>query len=138
MEAQRQRLKFEELVHQSAPDGRCRIGVHLEWCGRTLREWAEGVETHHGRIRAAAEATLRAALAAAGERVHLDLVGVKAFRAFDGWIVVVRVNGSADGKSYKLLGSSSCEEEAQLSQTAVQAVLDATNRILERYVAPVG
>ena len=135
MEVQRQRLRFEELVHESGPDGRCRVGVRLAWHERTFECFAEGLETHQGRIRATAEATLGTALAAAGKRVHLDLVGVKAVRAFDGWVVVVRVNGQANGTTYKLLGSASCEEEARITHTAVQAVLDATNRLLERYVA---
>lgn len=135
MEAQRQRLKFEELVHDSAPDGRCRVGVHLSWHERTFLGSAEGLETHEGRIRATAEATLAAALEATGSKVHLDLVGVKAVRAFDGWVLVVRVNGEANGETYRLLGSASCEDEASIATASVQAVLDATNRLLERYVA---
>lgn len=136
VEAQRRRLKFEELVHQSAPDGHCRIGVRLEWDGRMIEEWAEGIETHHGRLRACADACLHAALTATEKRVRLDLLGVKAIRAFDGWVVVARVNGVADGEAYKLLGSASCEDDARISHAAVQAVLDATNRLLERYVTP--
>lgn len=110
------------------------MGVVLEWCGRTLSGSSEGVETHHGLIRSAAAASLDAALAATGKRLHLDLVGVKSVRAFDGWIVVVRVNGQAGGRPYKLLGSASCEEEEDLPRAAALAVLDASNRLLERYV----
>ena len=110
------------------------MSVRLEWCGRTIECDARGLETHHGRVRASAEAALAAALDATGKRVELDLVGVKAVRAFDGWVVVVRINGAAKGRHYKLLGSASCEEETQLSRTSAIAVLDATNRVLERYV----
>ena len=77
----RQRLRFEDISHESGPDGRCRVGVRLEWCGRTLESQADGLETHHGKIRASAAATLEAALAAAGKRIHFELLGVKAVRA---------------------------------------------------------
>ncbi len=135
-EPQRQRLKFEELVHETGPDGRCRIGVRLEWCGKTIEHTAEGLETHHGRLRASADAALSAATEATSNRVHLDMVGVKAVRAFDGWVVVVRANGEANEHTYKLLGCAACEEDTNLLRTVAMAVLDATNRLLERYVAP--
>jgi hypothetical protein len=130
----RQRLRFDEILHQSGLDGSCRVGVRLEWCGRTLEATSQGLETHHGRIRAAAAATLEAAVAAAGKRIHLELLGVKAVRAFDGWVVVVRVSGEAGGRQFRLLGSASCEDEGGLPKAAVHSVLDATNRLLERYV----
>lgn len=134
----RQRLRFDEILHESAPDGRCNVGVRLEWCGRMLEARAEGLETHHGRIRAAAAATLDAALAAAGKRIHLELLGVKAVRAFDGWVVVVRVAGEVSGRSFRLLGSASCEDEEGLTKAAAQSILDATNRLLERYAGRSG
>jgi hypothetical protein len=130
----RQRLRFEELTHEAAPDGQCHIGVRLEWCGRTMEGSATNLETHQGRIRASAEAALRAAAAATERRASFDLVGVKSVRAFDGWVVVARINSEADGRTYRLLGSASCEDEEKLSHTAAIAVLDATNRVLSRYV----
>lgn len=133
-DAPRQRLRFDELTHQTEADGRCRIAVQLEWCGRSLRGEAEALETHHGRVRAAAQAALVAALAAAAGRIDFELVGVKAFRAFDGWVVVVRVIADADGSAVRLLGASSSEDEEGLERASAQAVLDATNRILARYV----
>jgi hypothetical protein len=134
LETQRQRLRFEELVHESAPDVRCRITVRLEWRGERIQGQSDGLETLQGRLRAAAEATLRATIAATSSRPHFEVVGVKAIRAFDGWVVVVRVNGAAEGRTYKLLGSASCEEEERLPQTAALAVLDATNRVVERFM----
>jgi len=132
LETQRQRLRFEELVHESAPDVRCRITVRLEWQGRKIQGQSEGLETLQGRLRAAAEATLHATITAMTTHPHFDVVGVKAIRAFDGWVVVVRVNGAAEGRTYKLLGSASCEDEDRLPHTAALAVLDATNRLVER------
>jgi len=133
LDSPRQRLRFDEILHESVPGGRCRVGVRLEWCGRTIQASSEGLETHHGRIRAAAAATLDAALAAAGKRVHLDLVGVKSVRAFDGWVVVVRITGETAGHAFRLLGSASCEDDTGLERAAAHSVLDATNRLLERH-----
>lgn len=127
----RQRLRFEGSTRRTAPDGRCRITVRLEWCGRALEGEAEGLDTHHGRVRAAAEAALAAALAAAWRRVHLALLGVKSVRAFDGWVVVVRLNALLGERPLKLLGAASCEEEVEVERAAALAVLDATNRVLE-------
>lgn len=128
---ERQRLRFDGSTRRTAPDGRCRVTVRLEWCGRVLEGEAEGLDTHHGRVRAAAEATLAAALAAAWRRVHVALIGVKSVRAFDGWIVVVRLTAQVGERPLKLLGAASCEEEAELERAAALAILDATNRVLE-------
>lgn len=130
----RQRLRFEEATHESTPDGHCRVTVRLEWCGRSFEGVSEGVETQHGRVRSSAEACLHATLAGTGKRVHLELIGVKAVRAFDGWVVVTRLVGEAEGRSFRLLGASSCEDATGLERSAALAVLDATNRVLERYV----
>ena len=80
-------------------------------------------------------AALEAALLAADGSVRLDMVGVKAVRAFDGWVVVTRLNGGVDGEVHQLLGAAPCETEAELVQAAVQAVLDASNRVMERALA---
>lgn len=134
MESTRQRLRFEELAHETRPDGRCRITVRLEWCDRSHEGRAEGLETPHGRVRAAADACLEAALSAAGKRLHLELIGVKAFRAFDGWVVVVRLVGEAQGRPLRLLGASSIDGATGVERAAGLAVLDATNRVLGHYM----
>jgi len=130
-EPPRHRLRFEELTHHTDPDGRCRITVVLEWRGHSSQGVIDTLETHQGRVRGSAEAALAAAQAVAGDRVRLALVGVKAVKAFDGWVLVVSVMADADGKSVRLLGASSTEEEAGLERASVQAVLNATNRLLE-------
>jgi hypothetical protein len=132
----RRRLRLDAVVCDTAPDGRCLLSVDLEWCGRVVRGEARSLDTHHGRVRASADAALAAALAAAGRHVHLELVGVKAFRAFDGWVVVVRVLGSAGDKDFRLLGAASSEEERGLPRASAEAVLDATNRVVEGYALP--
>ncbi len=130
----RKRLRLEDLRHDATPDGRCRLSAHLEFSGRSFVGTQEGIETHHGRIRAVAEAILRAATEASEGTIELELVGVKAVRAFDGWVVVARVNGVGVAGAYRLLGSAAAEDEASLLPASARAVLDATNRVLERHM----
>ena len=73
-------------------------------------------------------------MAGARRRIHLELLGVKAVRAFDGWVVVARLGALVGERSLKLLGAASCEDEAALPRAAALAVLDGTNRVLEREV----
>jgi hypothetical protein len=86
-----------------------------------------------GRLRSGTRAALAAAESATEERIRFDLLGVKALKAFDEWIVIVSVRGKTDSDSYRLLGSYATSEE-EAARGAALAVLDATNRILERYI----
>jgi hypothetical protein len=52
-------------------------------------------------------------------------------RAFDGWVVIAQLSGEAV-ESHRLLGAAPCETEEELPRAAVQAVLDATNRVMAR------
>jgi len=108
--------------------------VILEWRGERVERSVTGVETQQGRLRAAAQAALDAALGVVGDRARLTLIGVKAVRAFDGWVAIVRVNGEVGERVLRLLGSAACEEEEDLPRTAAIAVLNATNRVLEQLV----
>ena len=131
---ERRRFRFEGLTHDSTTNGRCSVGVSLEWCGQVHTGSSEGLETLQGKIRSAAEATLEAVSEAAGHSMKLEVIGVKAVRAFDGWVVITSLHAEASGRSYRLLGSASCEADEELLRAAVISVLDAGNRVLERYV----
>ena len=121
------------------PDGSGRVSVRLEWAGDMYEGTVGCLETQQGVIKAASQAALQATLASAGElakgRIDLEVVGVKAVRAFDGWVVVTRVHGSAGADTYRLLGAAPCENEEDLPGAAVKAVLNASNRVLEQRVA---
>ncbi len=130
----RQRLRFEELKHDSGPDGRGSVEIRLEWSGRIHTASVEVLETLEGRLRAAALATIGAVRDAAEGRVILELLGVKAVRAFDGWVVVTSLHAEAGERAYRLLGSASCEKEPDLLHATARSVLDASNRVLERHV----
>ena len=86
-----------------------------------------------GEIRTAAKATLESASRATSGRLKLELRGAKAIRAFDAWIVVVSVKAESEKESHRLIGSFPCPGE-DTPHGAVMAVLDATNRIMERYL----
>lgn len=133
-EAERSRLRFERFDSDTYPDGRVRVEVELEWKGGTpFRARAEGIGTLEGKTRAAAEASLEAAEAATEGRLSLELMGVKAVRAFDGWVVIVSVRGQSAHGSYSLIGSTACPD-GRTTRGAAVAVLDAINRILEKYM----
>jgi hypothetical protein len=92
------------------------------------------VETQQGILTATTQPALAATLSVAGGDIDLRLGGVKAVRAFDGWVVIVRLN-RGDRESHpgrRLLGAAPCETDDELPHAAVQAVLDATNRVLAR------
>ncbi len=128
-EGVRSRVRFASLNCEATRGGSCKVTVHLEWNSETYRATGAGLETQQGIIKAATQAALAATLSAAGNEVRLQLVGVKAVRAFDGWVVIARLSGEGP-ESQRLLGAAPCETEEQLPHAAVQAVLDATNRVL--------
>ncbi len=106
------------------------------------------LETQHGVIKAASQATVSATLAsrsangngnvsgvADGHALALEVVGVKAVKAFDGWVVVTRLNGTRGDERMRLLGAAPCEGEKDLPNAAVKAVLNASNRVMEQPIA---
>lgn len=135
----RSRLRFDSLEHSTTPDGSGRVAVRLEWGGEIFQGEVPCLQTQQGVLRAAAQSTLSATLSStlstAVPGITLEVVGVKAVRAFDGWVVVTRINGEAGGEIYRLLGAAPCEREEDLPGAAVKAVLNASNRVLEQRIA---
>jgi hypothetical protein len=137
--AVRSRLRFDSLEHVTMPDGSGRVSVRLEWKGQLYEGTIACLETQQGVLKASSQAALSATLsstaAVSGESLDLEVVGVKAVRAFDGWVVVARINGRIDDDNMRLLGAAPCEREPDLPGAAVKAVLNATNRIVEQRFA---
>ncbi|MEX2471793.1 MAG: hypothetical protein WEA34_06415 [Gemmatimonadota bacterium] len=135
----RARLRFDSLEQVTTPDGSGRVAVRLEWRGDMFEGEVPCLQTQQGILRAAAQGTVAATVASTrgenGTKIQLEVVGVKAVRAFDGWVVVARINGAAGNETYRLLGAAPCEREEDLPGAAVKAVLNASNRILEQRVA---
>lgn len=138
-QAVRSRLRFDSLEHVTTPDGSGRVSVRLEWSGQFYEGTVSCLETQQGVLKAASQAALSATLASTAaisrNGIDLEVVGVKAVRAFDGWVVVTRINGKAGADSYRLLGAAPCESEDDLPGAAVKAVLNASNRVVEQRVA---
>lgn len=135
----RSRLRFDGLDHEVTPDGSGMVSVRLEWGGQTYAGSVQCLETLQGVIKAASQATLSATLASThahkSNGLSLEVVGVKAVRAFDGWVVVARINGSSGDERLRLLGAAPCESEDDLPNAAVKAVLNASNRVMEAQIA---
>lgn len=135
----RSRLRFDSLEHVTTPDGSGRVSVRLEWGGEFYEGTVSCLQTQQGVLKAASQAALAATLqsthALSPSNIDLEVVGVKAVRAFDGWVVVTRINGRAGADTYRLLGAAPCEAEEDLPGAAVKAVLNASNRVMEQRVA---
>ncbi len=130
----RKRLRFEDFQVVRFPNGRSRVRVRMDWTqGRSFSGESEGNQTLEGEVRAAAEAALEAAAGATGDRVDLDLRGTKALRVFDSWVVVVMVRAWTGEDPLQLLGAYPCPDD-DTARGAVLAVLDATNRVLPRFL----
>lgn len=133
-ESHRQRLRFRAVEHEDFPDGRCRIRVVLEWTeNRSFVGEASGTQTTQGWLRTSAQATLQAAEESAAGRLTLTLAGIKAIRAFDGWVVIAAVRARSEERTWALLGAQASQED-EFSGAAVRSVLDAINRVLELHV----
>jgi hypothetical protein len=132
----RERLRLDGFELLQFPDGRCKAQVRTEWIGgHVYMGEAEGSRTPEGELRASARATLLAAQAATRGQLEFQLRGVKALRVFDEWMVVVSVRTDWEDLPTRLLGVCPCGDD-DTARGAVMAVLDATNRILQRYLEP--
>jgi len=133
-EAPRGRLRFDGVARTPTQDGHETIRVGLEWNGAQHAGESMGVQTREGDIRTAAMATLEATRAVLGdEGPDLDLIGVKAVRAFDAFVVIVSVDIRSEGDRQRVLGAQACTDSNLVRSSAI-ATLDALNRLLERYL----
>ena len=131
-EYRRTRVRFDDLEYEEFPDGRCQIRVHLEWEGRKLMGEARGTITREGKLRTGAQAALSAVEKASDGRLSLSLLGVKAMRVFDAWVIIASLEGRSAERSYRLLGAQTCAEGGTVRAAAL-TILDATNRVFEKY-----
>lgn len=128
-----ERVRCHAVHSRMTQDSQCQIRVELEWtAGNYVEGEGAGTSTPHGILRAGAAAGVEAVSKLAGGRLSLDLRGVKIVRAFDTVVVIVALRGGSEDRNYELIGSTAAPD-GDLAHGAVLAVLDATNRILERY-----
>jgi hypothetical protein len=128
----RERLKFLDFEFVTTPDGHCRSRVVLEARpGERFVGSSEGLGSPAGSLRCAAAAATDALQIAVGEHLTLELLGVKAVRAFDAVVVIASLSCRND-QARRLVGS--CLSADQVERGAVLAVLNATNRLLGNVV----
>lgn len=128
-----ERLRFEEFTLERLPNGRCHAAILLSWSdGRQFRGESEGVTSQAGELRCAALAAVQALVRAVEPALELELMGVKAIRAFDATVVIVSLSAREAGRTARLVGSYLTETDPP--RGAALAVLNATNRLLGNYM----
>jgi hypothetical protein len=128
-----ERLRFQTFGFDRLSDGRCRARVQLSWTdGREFVGEAVGMTSQAGELRCSAEATVHALQQAVSGDVQLELLGVKAVRAFDATVVIVSLSVRMEGNAWRMVGSYLTETDPP--RGAALAVLNATNRVLGNYV----
>lgn len=127
------RLRLLRVERAPSPDGYARVRVALEWKGQRHVGEAQGVLTREGDLRTGADATLKAIGSATGGRLRLGLIGIKAVRAFDSWIVICSVDAKGTERHWKLIGARSTDAE-DMVRGAATAILDALNRVVELHL----
>ncbi len=129
----RGRLRFVDFEFKSLPNGRCLSKVVLEWQpGTSFEGSAEGLGSQTGELRCAAQAAVEALEQAVKDQIRLELLGVKAVRAFDATVVIVSL-ACHDGVPARRVVGSYLSEDA-LPRGAALAVLNATNRLMGNIV----
>lgn len=128
-ETPKRRFYFEDVeVRRSRTRGvACRVTLR-KGDGTFVGE-AEGLENERQRIELAARAALAAITAAEGDSRVLGLEGCRHIDAFERQFVFVGVTARFGRDSSLLTGSAEVKESPE--QSAVLAVLDATNRWVE-------
>ena len=129
-ETSKRRLYFEDVeVRRSRTRGvACR--VTLKKGEDTFVGESEGMENERQRIELASRAALAAIAAAEGETTRaLGLEGCRQLEAFDRQFVFVGITARFGRENQLLTGSAEVKESPE--QSAVLAVLDATNRWVE-------
>lgn len=119
-------------LESTVASGHVTVGVRLEWRGSTAEGTAEAADTSAGRARAAATATLRSAMAAAGgASVAFELDFASIVQALDGEYVLVSVlalSSRMGRRPLPLVGAHPVETDVE--SAAAFAALKAVNRVL--------
>lgn len=119
-------------LESTVAGGHVTVTVRLEWRGEISEGSADAVETTAGRARAAATATLRAALDSAWQgELGLELDFASIVQALDGEYVLVSVMGMATRlgrRPLPLVGAHAVESDVE--SASALACLKAINRVL--------
>jgi len=130
----RERLRFTDFRFARTPAGQCTADVELEWLdGLRVMGSSSGQSSPMGDLRIAAEAALKALESFTQGAIQMELVGIKAMRAFDANIVIVSIAVKEGAETRRLLGCYLAERDP--IRASVIAILNATNRLLGNFIA---
>lgn len=130
----RERLRFDRFEFERFANGRCRATVVLDGVrGEQFAGRADGILTREGALRCSADAAVNAVQAAAPGRLRLQVVGVKAVRAFDATVVIVCLRSAEEDRHARRLGAYLAMDDPV--RGAAIAVLNATNRMLGNVIS---
>ena len=127
------RLRVESIDYQPGADGTGSVELHLAHALRRSSGHGQGLATREGHMRMGADAALEAIRRATEDRIAPTLVGIKAIRAFDIWLVIVSIEVESGEQTLRVLGAQAAED-ANMVRGAVHAVLDALNRVAEPHL----
>lgn len=122
-------------VESASRDGRLSVRVRISWQGSEYTGEGEELMGGQGRIRAAASATLAAAMEACASSLRLDLEYATTTRALGREYVIITARAAAPilgRKPLTLIGAQPIEFDTETA-TAL-ATLHAVNRILARFL----
>ena len=124
-----ERLRFRSFALERLPSSRCKARVELGWGDeQSFVGESEGLASTAGELRCAAEACVSALDLAVRKEVSLELLGVKAVKAFDNNVVLVSLAYQEKGEGQRLVGCFLADVDS--ARGAALAVLNATNRVL--------
>ena len=128
--AHRLRVQFVHLEVESLPSNRCRCSVELGHNGRKYVGTAEGAGLE-GELRAAAQATVDALASVPGtDGANFKLLNLTTIEVFGNPAVIIALSVHFQEDWLYLVGFSLAEKDPP--KAAVRAVLNSTNRFLER------
>lgn len=130
--AKRERLRFGAFTFTRSPAGRSVVQVELEHDGKKFVGRTEGQSSPVADLRLGADAAIQAVQAFLAGGLRLELIGVKLVRAFDANVAIVSVTRRPAAGGL-LVGC--CLADRDPVRAAALSVLNATNRIIEIYIA---
>lgn len=125
------RVRLVDVERFEDDGGQVHVRVTLEWNGSTRTGEASGERAAAIELRTAATAALEALSKVIDEDLHLRLVGIKQFRAFDADLVAVSLYRSGEDPRH-LVGT--VLQSGPPARAAAAAVLSALNRLLGNYL----
>jgi hypothetical protein len=131
-EAKRERLKLVAFTFTRSPAGQSLVQVELEFEGKRFVGRSQGSSSPLADLRIGADAALQALRGFAADGLGLELIGVKLVHAFDTNVAIVSITRRAV-KAAPLVGC--CLADREPVRAAALSVLNATNRLIENYIA---